>query len=385
MTTTQTLPELFHLDPNTLTIAKNARVDVKLDPEFVASIKERGVIEPLIAHRDEVGSVVVRAGQRRTLAAREAGCVTVPVLITEAPTDEAEQIVEQVEENDRRQAMSSVDRVNVAEQLALLGYTPAQIAKRTRRERGEVDAALAVGRSAASRARVAEGLDLVAAAALAEFEDDPEAVVSIEHTIRCGYDVKHTLARLRNDREEAVILAEAIEKVHEVTGAEAVPFTYERAEVATLAGLRNSGGRHVSKSEHIACPGNVAMIRVNHRPDRESGSIPYEVILGCRDYKSHGHTHIYDVASAPEEPTVEDRATVIEGNKLWRAAEEVRREWLAQLCKGSKLPRGAEVVMASQLAQGRVGDATGWSLLTGQGKSVGGVRSTATPWPTSRS
>ena len=373
MSCTQIVPELFQLAPNTLTIGMNARVDVKLDPKFVASIKELGVIEPLIAHRDEAGSVIVRAGQRRTLAAREAGLATVPVMITEAPTDEAARIIEQVEENDRRQDMTSLDRVNVAEQLALLGYTPSQIAKRTRTERADVDAALAVSKSTTSRARMAEAdLTLEAAAALAEWEGDPQAVERIEYAIQYDRSISHVVARLRNDREEAQILADAIAKVQTTTGVEAVEVVYADSVLVRLTQLRTQDGQLISKNDHVNCPGNVAMVKVVNASDREAGIMPYRVSLGCRAPESHGHVDIYRTSYSSSiekpQPTPEERAEVIEGNKAWRAAEDVRREWLALLSKGSKLPKGAELVMAKQLAQGMVGDATGWSLLTGQGK-----------------
>jgi hypothetical protein len=49
------------------------RPSAALTVEFVQSIKASGVITPVLARRDEHGNVLVRAGQRRTLGAREAG------------------------------------------------------------------------------------------------------------------------------------------------------------------------------------------------------------------------------------------------------------------------------------------------------------------------
>ncbi|WP_336296691.1 ParB/Srx family N-terminal domain-containing protein [Arthrobacter antioxidans] len=66
MTTPTTVLE--HLDPTQLTIDANVRADVRLDPEFLASIKQHGVLQPVVAHRTEAG-VYVLYGQRRTLAA----------------------------------------------------------------------------------------------------------------------------------------------------------------------------------------------------------------------------------------------------------------------------------------------------------------------------
>lgn len=44
-----------------------------MTPDFIASIKEHGVMEPVIAHRKDDGVVHVLMGQRRTGAAGEAG------------------------------------------------------------------------------------------------------------------------------------------------------------------------------------------------------------------------------------------------------------------------------------------------------------------------
>ncbi len=58
-----------------------SRLDVRLDPAFVASIKDLGVLVPIVAVRTAEGSVPVRLANRRTLGAIEAGRPTVPVLV----------------------------------------------------------------------------------------------------------------------------------------------------------------------------------------------------------------------------------------------------------------------------------------------------------------
>lgn len=69
---------LEHIDPNLIVVEVNVRTEAHLPREFVASIKQNGVLTPILARRDTQGTVIVRAGQRRTLAAREAGLVTIP-------------------------------------------------------------------------------------------------------------------------------------------------------------------------------------------------------------------------------------------------------------------------------------------------------------------
>ncbi|WP_258045884.1 ParB/RepB/Spo0J family partition protein [Leifsonia shinshuensis] len=74
------------------------------------SIKENGVLTPVLAHRDSDGQVTVRAGQRRVFAAREAGLTTIPVYLVDAHGVAAERIVQQMVENDQRETLTDSDR-----------------------------------------------------------------------------------------------------------------------------------------------------------------------------------------------------------------------------------------------------------------------------------
>jgi ParB family chromosome partitioning protein len=65
-------PEVRRISPHALVVEDNIRSQVDLDRAFVNSIKLHGVIVPILAHPDQDGNIIVRDGQRRTLAAREA-------------------------------------------------------------------------------------------------------------------------------------------------------------------------------------------------------------------------------------------------------------------------------------------------------------------------
>ncbi|PPH21488.1 hypothetical protein C5C99_06095 [Rathayibacter sp. AY1C4] len=120
-----------HIDPTTLVIEANVRPSAPLTKDFIASIRENGVITPVLARRDERGNVIVRAGQRRTLAAREAGVPTIPVYVVEGDETTADRIVQQIIENDQRAELSVADRTAAWAQLAFEGVSAAAIAKRT--------------------------------------------------------------------------------------------------------------------------------------------------------------------------------------------------------------------------------------------------------------
>ena len=107
-----------------------SRLDVRLDPAFVASIKDLGVLVPIVAVRTAEGAVRVRLGNRRTLGAIEAGRPTVPVLvIADEGTDsraQVERIVAQYVENTQRAGLTQSEEVSVVATLLDLGLSAAQ-------------------------------------------------------------------------------------------------------------------------------------------------------------------------------------------------------------------------------------------------------------------
>jgi ParB family chromosome partitioning protein len=124
-----TTPTLEMIDPATLTVDINVRKDAALTAGFIASIKEHGVMEPVIGHRREDGTVHVLMGQRRTRAAVEAGRTSIPVMIIDSP-EEAERIVTQVVENIQRAELTEADEADAYHQLSLIGVSAATIAKK---------------------------------------------------------------------------------------------------------------------------------------------------------------------------------------------------------------------------------------------------------------
>jgi ParB family chromosome partitioning protein len=115
----------------------------------------------------------------------------VPVLVVaDERTDDAgtvERIVRQYAENEHRTGLTASDRLGVVEQLALSNVSAGQIAERTRMKRPQVDQALAVARSdLAKAASVQYELTIDQAAAVAEFDDDPETVKALVAAAKTG-------------------------------------------------------------------------------------------------------------------------------------------------------------------------------------------------------
>jgi|TARA_R100000935_G_C2811834_1_gene155347 ParB family chromosome partitioning protein len=206
-------PTLEMLDPVTLTVAINVRKDAALTADFVASIKEHGVMEPVIAHRNEDGVVHVLMGQRRTRAAVEAERPLIPVLIIDSP-EEAERIVTQVVENIQRAELTEADEADAYHQLSQIGVSAAAIAKKTGRTKTKVEKALKAKASTTGSKALESGYTLDMALVMTEFEGDQDAIEELESVIRDEPQYfDHIAQKLRDDRESKTQLSALIEEL----------------------------------------------------------------------------------------------------------------------------------------------------------------------------
>ncbi|SOJ56997.1 Chromosome-partitioning protein Spo0J [Mycobacterium simulans] len=206
--TDQHVGTLEHLDPHSLTLELNVRDAADLDAQFVASIKEHGVLIPISAVRSEDGTVWVRAGQRRTLAARQASLTIVPVYVRPASASDeagqvAERVSEQMVENDQRRQLTEAQRARGIQQMIDAGVSVAKVAKKLSVAKDTVKAAESAGKSSAAMAALEGGqMSLTEAAAITEFEDIPGAVERlIDAAGTRRFD--HTVAQLREERVTA--------------------------------------------------------------------------------------------------------------------------------------------------------------------------------------
>ncbi|OBJ90337.1 ParB/RepB/Spo0J family partition protein [Mycobacterium asiaticum] len=211
---TQDTGTLMHVDPHALVLEINVRDQAGLDKQFLASIAEHGVLIPIAAVQDHAGTLWVRAGQRRTLAAREARLPTVPVYVrTSTVGDDAEQLVqrvtEQIVENDQRRELSDAQRARGIQQMIDAGASITKVAKKLSVTKDTVKAAAAVGKSETAMQHLAEGqLSLEEAAVLTEFEGMPAAISRLIDAAG-SRRFEHILAQLREQKISAEAEAKA--------------------------------------------------------------------------------------------------------------------------------------------------------------------------------
>lgn len=388
--------EFLYLDPAAIIIGTNVRTDLRPDhKEFRKSIKERGVLEAVTVYRNEDGHYVLLRGQRRTVTATEVGTPTglIPARVVTQPTD-ADRIGDQMVENIHRAGMREAEIVAGMEQLALLGVSAAQIAKRTSIDRPTVNAALVVTKADQSRNRLDSGdLTLEEAAIFAEFEDDPRAVERLERAKRYRQPLAHAAQRLRDEAEERAADAAEVERLRAeglpVLTAEEVAEAEQSGEVLRIDRLVTAEGEPVAEEEWPNVPG--ARVRVfkewvypedeydeasEDGTDEEGGAdegdyepaephqqyVPVWVVTdlnasGLR--RRHGSVSSTGTGNSDQgesdeqaEARREERRRVIANNKAWTSAETVRREWLAGFVARKTAPKGAEALICEAVVTG---------------------------------
>ncbi|ORM37786.1 ParB N-terminal domain-containing protein [Williamsia sp. 1135] len=181
-TATAVEAQLLHLDPADLIVDENVRTDTAGYAELLATLATDGVLQPLLGDRAPDGTLTIRDGQLRTLAAREIGLASVPVYVRgvhEADTTDRtrRRIVEQVNANKYRVPLKLSEEAAAVEQLSLTGMSATKIAKELHVGKPKVDAALATARSANARSAMDQNnLTLEQGAVLAQYDDDPQAL-----------------------------------------------------------------------------------------------------------------------------------------------------------------------------------------------------------------
>ncbi|MEV7474301.1 ParB/RepB/Spo0J family partition protein [Pseudarthrobacter oxydans] len=340
-------PTLEMLDPATLTVDINVRKDAALTPDFIASIKEHGVMEPVIAHRKDDGTVHVLMGQRRTRAAVEAGREAIPVMIIDSP-EEAERIVTQVVENIQRAELTEADEAEAYHQLSLIGVSAAAIAKKTGRTKTTVESALKAKSTDTGAAALGKGYTIEEALILAEFEGDEDATEELESVIMDEPDMLlHVTQQLRDKRDRAAALAALITEL-EAAGTTVVPECGygEDSETLRVTSLKRADGEPATDED-----GNAVYIETNYRGEHSAVAVVTgwkELGFTLRYYSGYG------TSSAPKGPMTEEqkaeRKTLIENNKLMQSVlltELHRRVWIRVLRRG-----GTHGRRAAQTARG---------------------------------
>ena len=367
------------------------------------------MLEAISAVRTADGTIVVRDGQRRTLAARETGLTAIPVVIypdTEG-SDKAravDRIGKQITANRHRAGLTAAQHTRGVAQMLEFGASITKVSKTLAMDKKDVKAQAAVGKAEAARAALDAGqLDLAHAAVVAEFEEagDTDAVEKLLTTR--SYDFDHVAERLRGLREEREAYALAAAPFEEkgftilphdhISFGEEVPspsdlVTTDGDEVtpdmidaapqfwAVFLGLNDAffdkaTGERVdyddvdwdTEDDDSAVPdeglrhANTVDYRPEYLPeywciDQEGAELEPHPIIDVPDGSGNGHVEAVRAVREQETKDKQERRRVRELNKQAEAATTVRREFLRTTLLARKTPpKTAATYVATTLAR----------------------------------
>ncbi|MBB1198628.1 ParB/RepB/Spo0J family partition protein [Curtobacterium flaccumfaciens] len=365
--------DLVHVPAADVVIEDNVRTAADLDSAFLASVKRHGVLLPTIGYRNADGAVVVRDGQMRVLAAREAGR-EVPVFVTARDDSTAKRIAEQLVANERRTALTDGDRLAAYRQLEIEGLSVTAIARETGTKRDTVKQTLTVAKSeAATKAVTDQALTLDDALLFAEFQDDPEAIAELQACVDEGYaeELPFTAERIRQDRQGKADMVR-ITGEWEAKGVRVVTTEDDYKHLHELTDAEDDAeDRPVLDAEAHAtgCSGHAVVLQ-------SWGE--HTAIAVCTTPEAH---HVkyprYSFSTAPAAELTEEEAAeqkeaekaarreLIANNKAWDAADTLRTEFVKSLLQRKTLPK--DWTMFAALA----GTRHGWTM---RADNSGGVR-----------
>jgi ParB family chromosome partitioning protein len=340
-----TSAELVWLDPNTLAAhSANIRDDLgtKDLAELTASVAARGVVQPLVVVPDAAGYRIV-AGHRRCAAAIAAQTPVVPCLVRDDLTEVSDQVITMLVENTRRRDLSVSEEARGYAQLALAGLNPATMAKATGIKPAQVKRSLTLAGSAVATATTTRhGLSLDHALVVAEFDSDDEAVkLLVVAATKDPQRWDHVVARLRADRDAQAAYETAVARMLDA-GLRVLDEDNLPADALGLSRLTDEDGHSLNPEGHSSCPGHVVVIDP-YDPEQHQ--------IFCVDPSAHGHRDSRSERANSSPPTTgedgkmsegakAERRAVIEGNRAWRAAREVRRAFLRDLLARKTAPKG---------------------------------------------
>lgn len=147
--------------------------------ELVFSIREIGLLQPVVVRRHEDGSYELIAGERRLRASREAGLAVIPAIIRD--TDDDAMLRDALLENLHRADLNALEEAAAYQQLLSdFGCTQEELARRIGRSRPQVSNTLRLLRLPPDvQRRVAAGVLTAGHARALLSLDDPEAMEAL--------------------------------------------------------------------------------------------------------------------------------------------------------------------------------------------------------------
>lgn len=131
---------LVHIDPNDI-VPNPRQPRTNFDPddlaELVHSVREFGVLQPVVVRKNDDGAYELIMGERRTRASRAAGLTSIPAIVRETADDDL--LRDALLENLHRSQLNPLEEASAYQQLLDdFGITQEQLATRIGRSRPQI-------------------------------------------------------------------------------------------------------------------------------------------------------------------------------------------------------------------------------------------------------
>ena len=222
--------------------------------ELAASIREHGILQPLLVQPGPIGRYELIAGERRWRAAGLAGLETVPIVVqARSGDDAAERLTLALVENLQRADLNPIEMAAAFEQLSETGWTQVEIATAVGKSRtsvantmrlrslsGEIQQLVASGALSEGHGRALLGAPETDRHQLAERAVDAGWTVrQLEQAVRAAAEAERTPKRNAATRSDEMspVMTEATERLESALGT--------RVEVRAGSKGSSGGGRIV--------------------------------------------------------------------------------------------------------------------------------------------
>jgi ParB family transcriptional regulator, chromosome partitioning protein len=223
-----------------------SRFDDESLEELAASIREIGVLQPIVVQQGDSGYTLI-AGERRWRAAKRAGLATIPAVVRETSGNHT--LVEALVENVQRSDLTPIEEAKAFQQLLEnYGMTQEGIAKRVGKSRPTVSNTLRLLQLPESVQQMVEEQKLTGGhvRALVSIEDEKYAAYLAQKAVDEGWSVRQIeeAARLRRDIESGKPAAEkAVRAIRPVEIIELENRLTEKLSAAVKINYRNRKGK----------------------------------------------------------------------------------------------------------------------------------------------
>lgn len=171
--------------------------------ELAESIREKGIIQPIIVERKDSGGFVIVAGERRYRAAKLAGLEEIPALIKNYGDEERLEIA--LIENIQRTDLKPIEEALAYQKLIeMKGYTQEQLAKKLGKQRSTVANALRLLKLPDEIKELIEEQKLTPghARAILSLEDENEQINFAKEILRNQLNVRDAERMAERKRQE---------------------------------------------------------------------------------------------------------------------------------------------------------------------------------------